>query len=133
MRVHIFKISKLSQIVLVISLDLSEWERYENSYAVECYSITILLFFIEGIPNIIGFFNQYVSSILRNGSVASYDISGMFTGLDENPTYRASALDGSLTSYVKGIYANAHNSNAVYTDSDKVYPLSLTLNFIIKC
>ena len=28
---------------------------------------------------------------------------------------------------------NAHNSNTVYTDSGKVYPLSLALNFIIKC
>ena len=27
---------------------------------------------------------------------------------------------------------NAHNSNAVYTDSGKVYPLSIALNFIIK-
>lgn len=27
---------------------------------------------------------------------------------------------------------NAHTSNAVYTDSGKVYPLSLALNFIIK-
>ena len=27
---------------------------------------------------------------------------------------------------------DAHNSNAVYTDSGKVYPLSLALNFIIK-
>ena len=27
---------------------------------------------------------------------------------------------------------NANTSNAVYTDSEKVYPLSLALNFIIK-
>ena len=27
---------------------------------------------------------------------------------------------------------DAHSSNAVYTDSGKVYPLSLALNFIIK-
>ena len=28
---------------------------------------------------------------------------------------------------------NAHNSNSIYTDSGKVYPLSFALNFIIKC
>ena len=28
---------------------------------------------------------------------------------------------------------NANNSNAVYTDSGHVYPLSCALNFIIKC
>ncbi|SFJ73880.1 hypothetical protein SAMN04487865_1001100 [Succinivibrio dextrinosolvens] len=27
---------------------------------------------------------------------------------------------------------SAHNSNSIYTDSGKVYPLSLALNFIIK-
>ena len=27
---------------------------------------------------------------------------------------------------------NASNSNSIYTDSGKVYPLSLALNFIIK-
>ena len=28
---------------------------------------------------------------------------------------------------------NAHNSNAIYTDSGKVFPLSLHLNYIVKC
>lgn len=34
-----------------------------------------------------------------------------------------------------GVYQatfDAHNSNSIYTDSGKVYPLSLALNFIIK-
>ena len=45
------------------------------------------------------------------------------------------ALIGSGSSQIEmtnGIRFNAHNSNSVYTDSGKVYPLSLALNFIIK-
>ena len=28
---------------------------------------------------------------------------------------------------------NAHNSNAIYTDNGSIHPLSLALNYVIKC
>ena len=31
------------------------------------------------------------------------------------------------------LHLSSYNSTSVYTDSGKVYPLSLALNFIIKC
>ncbi|WP_074837930.1 hypothetical protein [Succinivibrio dextrinosolvens] len=45
-----------------------------------------------------------------------------------------SATNGTVTSDFGAhtLYFDAKSSNSIYTDSGKVYPLSLALNFIIK-
>lgn len=72
----------------------------------------------EQLPNITG-------AIDSNATAAT----GAFYMGDETP-YRTSPTDP-YGSAVK--YFDASRSNAVYTNSGKVYPLSLALNFIIKC
>lgn len=72
----------------------------------------------EQLPNITG-------AIDSNGATAG----GAFYMGAETP-YKTSPT-GLYGSAVK--YFDASRSNAVYTDSGKVYPLSLALNFIIKC
>ena len=53
--------------------------------------------------------------------------------LSIGPQYAGSHYDGSNPSgYYVTVSINAHNSNSIYTDSGKVYPLSVALNFIIK-
>lgn len=45
---------------------------------------------------------------------------------------RISSISTTSSNGYTGFSVNANSSNAVYTDSGKVYPLSLALNFIIK-
>lgn len=75
----------------------------------------------EQLPNITGSTGQ---SIMRSSDT---NISGAFSG-----TYTSDNLAGSLASSLRNLAFNAHNSNSVYTDSGKVYPASIALNFIIK-
>lgn len=79
----------------------------------------------EQLPNINGSFTT------RSGTMGSLPVvSGVFshsTGTPLNPT-----LNDSVISNENIITFDASNSNSIYTNSGKVYPLSLALNFIIK-
>lgn len=55
-----------------------------------------------------------------------------FSGALEAITSTSNSRGDSSAPALYEINLNAHNSNAVYTDNGKVYPLSLALNFIIK-
>ena len=72
-------------------------------------------------PNINGTVKRIAFPLENSGSgaLSTYDYVGLNIG--------GTGGMGTL-----GIELNAHNSNSVYTDSGKVYPLSLALNFIIK-
>ena len=54
-------------------------------------------------------------------------ISGAFSG-----NYASENLAGAQVSSLNDLSFNANSSNSIYTDSGKVSPLSLALNFIIK-
>ena len=70
----------------------------------------------EQLPNITGQFGI----VLYGYASGAFTTGTKGTGITSNPS----------TDY--RIDFNAHNSNSIYTDSGKVYPLSLALNFIIK-
>ena len=44
-----------------------------------------------------------------------------------------SGIGGGNAGPIIANYFNASNYNSVYTNSGKVYPLSLALNYVIKC
>ena len=72
-------------------------------------------------PNI----NGYAYTLTFAGANASGALSQIeFTA---NTGYVA----GTSVGGIRNIF-NAHNSNSIYVDNGKVYPLSLALNFIIK-
>ena len=76
-------------------------------------------------PNIIGqadFGVGNVYSYLRSANRALYTLSQAKAPTPQSGTAIAYACLG----------LNVHNSNSMYTDLGKVYPLSLALNFIIK-
>lgn len=76
----------------------------------------------EQLPNIKGDFGWEGYGLYKTAS-------GAFSGVSST-VLNFSQLSGSSTFSV--IKLDASNSNSVYTDSGKVYPLSLALNFIIK-
>lgn len=79
----------------------------------------------EQLPNIKGMFT------LQYGAVPGLThTSGAIININSDVATLGLSGGGSQ----KGVQVNfnAHNSNSVYTDSGKVYPLSLALNFIIK-
>ena len=57
--------------------------------------------------------------------------NGAFYIPTQTGSHHKSPNDGTTLDYYKPSF-NAHNSNSIYTDSGKVYPQSLALNFIIK-
>lgn len=59
--------------------------------------------------------------------------SGAFTGMTSVNTIAYTAISGNRTTTVSvGAKLDLSTYNSIYTDSGKVYPLSLALNFIIK-
>lgn len=63
--------------------------------------------------------------VAGNGVNATFAFSSSYLGgKTASPTGTAN--------YFQQLSFHASNSNSVYTDSGKVYPLSLALNFIIK-
>ena len=55
-------------------------------------------------------------------------ISGAFSG-----NYASENLAGAQVSSLNDLSFNANNSNSVYTTNGQVRPLSLSLNYVIKC
>ncbi len=74
-------------------------------------------------PNVTGNTSPYISTGTDN-SGALYTITG---------GQYFSYYGGSTIANKASINFDASCSNSVYTDSGKIYPLSLALNFIIKC
>ena len=68
---------------------------------------------------------------MGDAQTSSLDYTGAITPISKNK-HGISNVEA-LTSVCDGFSFNAHLSNSIYTDSGKVYPLSLALNFIIKC
>ena len=59
--------------------------------------------------------------------------SGAFSGMASVNTIPYTVVSGNRTATVSaGAKLDLSNSNSVYTNSGKVYPLSVALNFIIK-
>lgn len=58
--------------------------------------------------------------------------TGAFLGINYYNTNNASVSSHSTTLHPSGLQVDASAYNSIYTDSGKVYPLSLALNFIIK-
>ena len=86
----------------------------------------------EQLPNIKGDLNTSragVDSTYSEMGAGLVDTSGAIS-----PYYRNQQALGGTGSYefLSGFAFNASSSNSIYTDSGKVYPLSLALNFIIK-
>ena len=82
----------------------------------------------EQLPNIKGGAESNVYGHLLAGS-GSTQQRGAITYIEK---ISASGNVGTSTSNITSFTLNAHNSNSVYTDSGKVYPASLALNYIIK-
>ena len=61
-------------------------------------------------------------------ALSNGDNGALYAGLTANYGNSYANRERSL-----GIAFDASRSEAVYTDSGKVYPLSLALNYIIKC
>lgn len=75
--------------------------------------------------NIVDVFTDVVeSSMINQGALQTINNGSSVTSITNG---------GNPGKYCNTIVFNASNSNSVYTDSGKVYPLSLALNFIIKC
>lgn len=75
-------------------------------------------------PNVIG--NIIMASYESAASVGN----GCFSNSPK--IYDLMVTPGSYGYFQRTLTMNASNSNTVFTDSGKVYPLSLALNFIIK-
>ena len=81
----------------------------------------------------------YIAEQLPNIAGYSAFRSNVIPTLDQTGAFRAN-FNGASSEELKisdaharnNFYFNASNSNSVYTNSGKVYPLSLALNFIIK-
>lgn len=67
----------------------------------------------------------------NSGNPILYSETGAFSKIDTTVTQ--ATLTQNAVSSTRLTSFNASNSNSVYTNSGKVYPLSLALNFIIKC
>lgn len=74
-------------------------------------------------PNVTGSTRDRISTP-ANGP---YDLAGCFYATD---FYPYGGGQPGLNSFV--LYIDASRSNPIYTDNGRVYPLSCTLNFIIK-
>ena len=86
----------------------------------------------EQLPNIegkayYGFKNNDTRLVVHASDGSALGFSG-----DSETHNFATATPGTTTSANFGLTFNAQSSNSVYTNSGKVYPLSLALNFIIK-
>ena len=77
----------------------------------------------EQLPNISGRVKTYNSVLLFPNKA--------FSITDSPESSKQIQLSGSALQ--QNLMFNAHNSTATYVDSGNVYPLSLALNFIIKC
>ena len=77
-------------------------------------------------PNIIGDTKANMSSTMSSNAPDTYGDGSLRVNLS------VFTNRGSSNGTTGNITFNAHDSNSVYTDSGKVYPLSLALNFIIK-
>ena len=86
----------------------------------------------EQLPNING--SVWRSSEGGVGNVSPFHGLSSQSGALSFSTGSYGGMDASGASAQRAnrITLNAHSSNSVYTDSGKVYPLSLALNFIIK-
>lgn len=87
----------------------------------------------EQLPNIIG--SCYPNQRFAGGDSANRLWIGRASGAISNASETSTqwgSLGGEGLPEPAGIVFNANSSNSVYTDSGKVYPLSLALNFIIK-
>lgn len=81
----------------------------------------------EQLPNITG--NIRVSANYQ-GTALYMSASGAFSSLGSGTIANISS---SSQSGQYGAELNLNRSNVIYTDNGKVYPLSLALNYIIKC
>ena len=77
-------------------------------------------------PNMTG---QVTQMMVRSTSTQTYNGIVSSVEVEQGSVYGTS---GALGGQASKINFNANNSNSIYTDSGKVYPLSLALNFIIK-
>ena len=57
---------------------------------------------------------------------------GRALAVTEENMYELVSSNKIISTGIRSINLNANNVNSVYTDSGKVYPQSLALNFIIK-
>jgi len=80
----------------------------------------------EQLPNITGLMNLTMGDYIK-----PEDDSGALKG-QVGSVVNGYSFAGTRTNHNTQIAFNAYDSNNVYTDSGKVYPLSLALNFIIK-
>lgn len=83
----------------------------------------------EQLPNIRGWLDHAGDAAVINWNAASDSVSG---ALDVGTDSRHALTSGLTANVAKSVSFNASASNNTYTDSGKVYPLSLALNFIIK-
>lgn len=82
----------------------------------------------EQLPNIIGNAGSGVGTDGFAGDVGT--ITGVFSSTSKHTVTGTFSTSGSRT--ITALAFNANNSSSVFTNSGKVYPLSLALNFIIK-
>lgn len=94
---------------------------FRDRYPIGAGTNALGTYISEQLPNIKGSSSFHAWSVTGGYQAFSVDGAGTYTqGTGEqDPGY-----------YLFNF--NAHNSNSVYTDNGKVYPLSLALNFIIK-
>ena len=82
----------------------------------------------EQLPNILGNVDTRLSVYKQNPPTGAYSSSVLTSANSYN--WSANTSDNYMDIY--SILFRASSSNSVYTNSGKVYPLSLALNFIIK-
>ena len=75
-------------------------------------------------PNVTGFFEPD-----RGGPWGASSASGAFSMVYSNHNLGQYSSETGQTKFD----FNAHNSNSAYTDNGHIYPLSLCLNYIVKC
>ena len=99
---------------------------FRDRYPIGAGTNAVGTYISEQLPNITG----NIGSIVSDGNFCNLD--GCFS--DSGDNYNIYTPSGNIFA-TKGhtkVSFNAHNSNSVYTDSGKVYPQSIALNFIIK-
>ena len=99
---------------------------FRDRYAIGANTNALGTQVAEQLPNITGTYNRIRHDLFigtSNGAFSLTSVSGNASNVGQ----------GSQQNTVDNFSFNANSSNSVYTDNGAVHPLSLALNYIIKC